>query len=68
MKISEDRGKKREESMRIAVVDGQGGGIGSSNRGKIKSGFAGGRIDRTGYKFRSDGQMLRAGADDESDR
>lgn len=64
MKISEDRGKKREESMRIAVVDGQGGGIGRAIVEKLKAALPEVELIALGTNSAATGQMLRAGADD----
>ncbi|MDR0571190.1 MAG: DUF3842 family protein [Clostridiales Family XIII bacterium] len=50
--------------MRIAVIDGQGGGIGRALVEKIKEGVPGARILALGTNSMATGQMLRAGADE----
>jgi len=50
--------------MRIAVVDGQGGGIGRAIVEKIKSALPGVEVVALGTNSAATGQMLRAGADD----
>lgn len=50
--------------MIIAVVDGQGGGIGRALVEKIKNALPGIRIIGLGTNSSATGQMLRAGADD----
>jgi hypothetical protein len=50
--------------MRIAVVDGQGGGIGRAVVEKIKTSVPGVEVVALGTNSAATGQMLRAGADD----
>lgn len=50
--------------MRIAVVDGQGGGIGRSIVEKLKAALSNVEIVALGTNSAATGQMLRAGADD----
>lgn len=50
--------------MRIAVVDGQGGGIGRAIVEKIKAAMPGVEVLALGTNSAATGQMLRAGADD----
>ena len=50
--------------MRIAVVDGQGGGIGRAIVEKIKASIPGVEVLALGTNSAATGQMLRAGADD----
>ncbi len=50
--------------MRIAVVDGQGGGIGRAIVERIRKEFPGITITALGTNATATGQMLRAGADE----
>ncbi len=50
--------------MRIAVVDGQGGGIGRAVVEKMKSGLPGIEILALGTNSAATGNMLKAGADE----
>lgn len=50
--------------MEIAVIDGQGGGIGRILVEKIKASFPEARVIALGTNSVATGQMLRAGADD----
>lgn len=50
--------------MRIAVVDGQGGGIGRAIVEKIKAAMPEAEVLALGTNSAATGQMLRAGADD----
>lgn len=50
--------------MKIAVIDGQGGGIGRVLVEKIKSSFPEEHVIALGTNSVATGQMLRAGADD----
>lgn len=50
--------------MRIAVVDGQGGGIGRSIVEKLKAALPDVEVLALGTNSAATGQMLRAGADD----
>lgn len=50
--------------MRIAVVDGQGGGIGRAIVEKIKAAMPSVEVLALGTNSAATGQMLRAGADD----
>ena len=54
---------KREEIL-IAVVDGQGGGVGKSLVEKLKKTCPGVRVRALGTNAEATGRMLRAGADD----
>lgn len=54
----------REKTMRIAVIDGQGGGIGRSIVEKIKAGVPNVEILALGTNSAATGQMLKAGADE----
>lgn len=51
-------------TMNIAVVDGQGGGIGRAIVAKVKEAFPDIRIIALGTNAVATGQMLKAGADD----
>lgn len=54
----------RGENVRIAVIDGQGGGIGRAIVEKIKSSIPEVEIVALGTNATATGQMLRAGADE----
>lgn len=54
----------RREDILIAVVDGQGGGIGRSLVEKLKKEFPDLHVRALGTNAEATGRMLRAGADD----
>lgn len=54
----------KELDMNVAVVDGQGGGIGRAIVEKVKKAFPGITVTALGTNSTATGQMLRAGADE----
>lgn len=54
----------RSKAVKIAVVDGQGGGIGKALVGKLKTECPGAEILAFGTNSTATGQMMAAGADE----
>ena len=56
--------RRKERDMNIAVVDGQGGGIGRAIVDKVKRAFPDIEVIALGTNSTATGQMLKAGADE----